>query len=1764
MTQATVTFPASRSRLWDPTPVAAPLPLAPAPLTCGLAAPPLADLLHALAPALDDSHALSASPLVAFLLGDMVADSHSVLFDRFDKAIDGEAPYTSVPASAPSRHLAVLLEASVSPAAAPSGSAPELDSAAVEFFLARWRTLMELPFRDLPDDPAKYAVVLAKARLDERGGVLEFGLFGAMPNISASLAKINPLRVLNTALAASLLPASAPRPKVRDVPLVGLWVSGINVLAPHDALYLWSRLVGFVADEALDRVLDHDRRFLVLVYPAPPSGGVSPAGALTPVFYQASLHARTRKWSFTSLTAAVALGALAAGHADASADPIILGALRPHASADSARVLAEAHAELDGFGFPSAVQISVPEAKPQLQAESEPEADAVELPSTTVPRPTPPAVLAASGLDVSVGESGDGDLGDGESGDDSALDVAAELGFSDLEITMDDSAPHPASHPHANTHTGSAGHPMAWPAYGYPHPAFAASMPYPPPMHMSHFPPHLMSTPFYGAPHPAAHPAPPADLHSLLLMQQEQIGRLSEQLRTLQASLAAAPPPPSPSSPPPEAAAVTTATSTGPSLYDAHTSMSCDSDVDHDTTVASAASLASWRARARHELPALAGLGPDDTYDSSRFDDSREVAHAHVAGGDEPIEPDAGSTDAWEWEKVSEQVEAEAACLLSALKPASGDEAALAIEAEPAPAPVAKPEPAPAPVAKPEPAPAPLPEPLVAPEVNDENAEYDGCATASGGPSADASLVLPRIEFEPIDYDDLDDDGEVDDVKAQALTIKYLGMMYADGIDADDMGELAGVSTIEPRRAPADLDLADFSLDSRKYLESHGLVGSGASSSSRLLDRNSIAALPKFGHSEHLAPTPVQGRKRSNSFAGALPGIPSESNMGPAGEGEAGAGTRDGSKGEGGGKGGGKGGAESDSGHGGEGGLPPTVSQLRIAVPSHPSRTSGSSDYVDALESLSLTPTVGTPLQSEASTPVAEIENAAAAEPVAVTEPADDGSSSGSSEAYLTAIPSEFAAAKAEHEAEQAATTASVAAKASQQKAKSAWRSKSQQMAFAVRGDDETSGSDDGGASSASSACFDTMVPSELEAAFEERERELAATEQAAASAVAAVDKALDEDIADGEDYHRQREPVFDLRVLTSDQLRDKLVVLDAEREMEIKKTRIQFETLRSILETYALAHRDAVPDGGESGDGDESDGSSDYDCGTAVMARGEFQAWSEEDKLRKQVAALTEARIADAQALAAARQEILQLQAQLEAARAVPSGSTIKSAASTLKSASLALATVAEDEQLSSFEMVLGKTVDALWESAIDSMSMHTALETARKAAVQMTASAKPIAMPVLSGKGATAAHLVVVRRQVRLEAATLERLVDYLTPAGRPNLKFIQSFLLAYRAFAKPFTLLSLLISRFNLALPPSAAGDAGQQGYIRQWRPVIRVRVVTFLSLWLEGYFGDFGANTLMMDGLADFGRLLEAAVAETPEDAPPSPSSDRAIQDAASKEIAVMEKFRLRLGDKIANRSALMTEAYEITLKPEQDNISIDFILKVNDDSLAQSITMLEVKLLAQVKAVEILNYATQSGDSTKSVLKYLAAYETIVYWVVTVIVSGPTPSKRKAAITKFVRLADTLLHKHRNYNTFMAIMAGLDSSFVKRLDNTWSAISSKTRRIVSKLLHYSSKLSTLKEVIAEQAAAAPGAPTVPFFQMHLDELKYQIRATPLKRPDGLVAILPMLDLVQTLRNIKPTSPATYPFQATPTILKYLVHMPSFDKRTLYRLSFKCQQ
>lgn len=159
-----------------------------------------------------------------------------------------------------------------------------------------------------------------------------------------------------------------------------------------------------------------------------------------------------------------------------------------------------------------------------------------------------------------------------------------------------------------------------------------------------------------------------------------------------------------------------------------------------------------------------------------------------------------------------------------------------------------------------------------------------------------------------------------------------------------------------------------------------------------------------------------------------------------------------------------------------------------------------------------------------------------------------------------------------------------------------------------------------------------------------------------------------------------------------------------------------------------------------------------------------------------------------------------------------------------------------------------------AMTPDNLSSSSLPLTPISARRLAVTPS-SATPPAMssphPAAASEGASTTTEEAVNsdglllRKGELVAATTDGFLSLILGAQAPSPEILDELLLTYRYWAAPTALLSLLAARFDAF--GSASGEL---------RGVLRLRVLSTLRRWLEGFFHDFERDETLLNRLLDF--------------------------------------------------------------------------------------------------------------------------------------------------------------------------------------------------------------------------------------------------------------------------------------------------------------------
>ncbi|CEP12870.1 hypothetical protein [Parasitella parasitica] len=202
------------------------------------------------------------------------------------------------------------------------------------------------------------------------------------------------------------------------------------------------------------------------------------------------------------------------------------------------------------------------------------------------------------------------------------------------------------------------------------------------------------------------------------------------------------------------------------------------------------------------------------------------------------------------------------------------------------------------------------------------------------------------------------------------------------------------------------------------------------------------------------------------------------------------------------------------------------------------------------------------------------------------------------------------------------------------------------------------------------------------------------------------------------------------------------------------------------------------------------------------------------------------------------------------------------------------------------------------------------------------------------------------------------------------------------------------------------------------------------------------------------------------------------------------------------------------------RSDKDQSSYDYkvFMKMTDANIADQLTWIEAELFCRIKPREfvrnIWHSSVQSDDSTfassssnNALSASVAHFNFISAWAVTMIVTQTRLSKRVAVLEKFMLIA-VALRNHNNYNTLMAILAGINSASVLRLKQTRQAVC--TKKVYKQFQSLERLMSTDRSFSSyRMALKATGAPGIPYLGIHNQDLVSLAEANKDFRADGTI-------------------------------------------------------
>ncbi|XP_076629305.1 uncharacterized protein LOC143345783 isoform X2 [Colletes latitarsis] len=409
------------------------------------------------------------------------------------------------------------------------------------------------------------------------------------------------------------------------------------------------------------------------------------------------------------------------------------------------------------------------------------------------------------------------------------------------------------------------------------------------------------------------------------------------------------------------------------------------------------------------------------------------------------------------------------------------------------------------------------------------------------------------------------------------------------------------------------------------------------------------------------------------------------------------------------------------------------------------------------------------------------------------------------------------------------------------------------------------------------------------------------------------------------------------------------------------------------------------------------------------------------------------------------------------------------------------------------------------------------------------------------------------LVYRDGNLVSGSLEALVQHMVPTEEyyPDRAYLFAFLLSARLFIKPHELLGEVC-----ALCEHQQNLNGEGGKERLQRFV--PRLVQLLAEWTETFPYDFRDERVM-----GHVRSITQKIA--------------AVDAAARQEVsALLQNLLLRL-------TAL--ERYEEGLARLATEAATEQLTQVDITELcpsatvlAQQLTHVELERLSYIGPEEFVQaFAKESPHletsfkdmkKTRNLESYVQWFNRLSYFVATEVCKHAKKKQRVRVVEYWIETARECFNIG-NFNSLMAIIAGLNMSPISRLKKTWSKVQLAKFSILEHQMdpssNFSSYRSTLKAAMWRSAGATDERQriVVPFFSLLVKDLYFLNEGCSNKLPNGHINFEKFWQLAKQVTEFIAWKQVACPFEKNPRVIAFLQASPVLTENALALASFECE-
>ncbi|VVC30177.1 Ras guanine-nucleotide exchange factor, conserved site,Ras-like guanine nucleotide exchange [Cinara cedri] len=418
------------------------------------------------------------------------------------------------------------------------------------------------------------------------------------------------------------------------------------------------------------------------------------------------------------------------------------------------------------------------------------------------------------------------------------------------------------------------------------------------------------------------------------------------------------------------------------------------------------------------------------------------------------------------------------------------------------------------------------------------------------------------------------------------------------------------------------------------------------------------------------------------------------------------------------------------------------------------------------------------------------------------------------------------------------------------------------------------------------------------------------------------------------------------------------------------------------------------------------------------------------------------------------------------------------------------------------------------------------------------------------------------LVYRDGILLSGPLPSLIQHLVPTTDyyPDQAYLFAFILSSRLFVKPHELLAKVVgvchAQQRLGDPVSAAQNVHHKDQLSRFVP----RLVQLLAEWTDKFPYDFRDERVM----AHVREITHQCVSVEP-----------AVRHQVS---AMLQTLLHRLTALDKYETFLQQTGTDATVNVA-DALSPTDTMEVCSSAslLGQQLTLIELERLSFIGPEEFVQaFAKDSPhiDSsfkdmkkTKNLESYVHWFNRLSYLVASEICKHSKKKQRVKTIEFWIETARECFNVG-NFNSLMAIIAGLNMSPISRLKKTWHKVQQSAKftileQYMDPSSNFSSYRSTLKAALWRSAGATDQRQRVviPFFSLLVKDIYFLNEGCRNRLDNGHINFEKFWQLAKQVTEFITWKQAACPYEKNANLVLFLLTTPVLNEKALTLLSFE---